>query len=129
MDNDKIKQESIKKISHNTFLLALDGDIDFQPESVHLLVDYMKKNKTLGAACGRIHPIGSGAMAWYQVFEYAVGHWLQKATEHVIGCVLCSPGCFSLFRACALMDDNVMAKYTTVSEEARHYVQYDQGEY
>ncbi|KAJ8965785.1 hypothetical protein NQ317_015734 [Molorchus minor] len=67
-------------------------------------------------------------MAWYQMFEYAVGHWLQKATEHVIGCVLCSPGCFSLFRAKALMDDNVMAKYTTVSEEARHYVQYDQGE-
>ena len=25
------------------------------------------------------------------------------------------------------MDDNVMAKYTTVSNEARHYVQYDQG--
>jgi hypothetical protein len=34
----------------------------------------------------------------YQKFEYAIGHWLQKATEHMIGCVLCSPGCFSLFR-------------------------------
>ena len=38
-------------------------------------------------------------MQWYQMFEYAIGHWLQKATEHVLGCVLCSPGCFSLFRA------------------------------
>lgn len=66
-------------------------------------------------------------MAWYQVFEYAIGHWLQKATEHMIGCVLCSPGCFSLFRGKALMDDNVMRKYTTKSQEARHYVQYDQG--
>lgn len=28
----------------------------------------------------------------------------------------------------ALMDDNVMAKYTTKSSQARHYVQYDQGE-
>ena len=37
-------------------------------------------------------------MYWYQAFEYAIGHWLQKATEHVMGCVLCSPGCFSLFR-------------------------------
>lgn len=129
MDNDQIQPDQIKKISENTFILALDGDIDFQPQSVHLLVDYMKKNRTLGAACGRIHPVGAGAMAWYQIFEYAVGHWLQKATEHVIGCVLCSPGCFSLFRACALMDDNVMAKYTTVSDEARHYVQYDQGNY
>lgn len=26
------------------------------------------------------------------------------------------------------MDDNVMAKYTTKSSQARHYVQYDQGE-
>lgn len=70
----------------------------------------------------------AGPMVWYQMFEYAIGHWLQKATEHMIGCVLCSPGCFSLFRGKALMDDNVMKKYTTKSDEARHYVQYDQGE-
>lgn len=127
MENDELTPERVGVISENTYLLALDGDIDFQPEAVHLLVDYMQRNKSLGAACGRIHPIGSGTIAWYQIFEYAVGHWLQKATEHVIGCVLCSPGCFSLFRAKALMDNNVMAKYTTKSEEARHYVQYDQG--
>ena len=46
----------------------------------------------------------------------------------VLGCVLCSPGCFSLFRGKALMDDNVMARYTTKSEAPRDYVQYDQGE-
>ena len=28
-------------------------------------------------------------MQWYQMFEYAIGHWLQKATEHMMGCVLC----------------------------------------
>ena len=115
-------------LAENTYILTLDGDIDFQPNAVTLLIDLMKKNKNLGAACGRIHPVGSGPMAWYQLFEYAIGHWLQKATEHVIGCVMCSPGCFSLFRAKALMDDNVMKRYTTKSEEARHYVQYDQGE-
>lgn len=115
-------------MAENTYLLTLDGDIDFQPHAVQLLIDLMKKNRNLGAACGRIHPVGSGPMAWYQVFEYAIGHWLQKATEHMIGCVLCSPGCFSLFRGKALMDDNVMRKYTTRSMEARHYVQYDQGE-
>lgn len=65
-------------------------------------------------------------MVWYQKFEYAIGHWLQKATEHVLGCVLCSPGCFSLFRGRALIDDNVMAKYTTKSEKPRDFVQYDQ---
>ena len=66
-------------------------------------------------------------MVWYQKFEYAISHWFQKATEHVLGCVLCSPGCFSLFRGSALMDDNVMKTYTTKPTEAIHYVQYDQG--
>ncbi|KAL8565048.1 hypothetical protein ACOMHN_003424 [Nucella lapillus] len=112
----------------NTFLLALDGDVDFQPDAVQILVDRMKQTPGLGAACGRIHPIGSGPMVWYQKFEYAVSHWLQKSTEHILGCVLCSPGCFSLFRGSALMDDNVMKRYTTPPSEARHYVQYDQGE-
>ena len=66
-------------------------------------------------------------MIWYQKFEYAISHWLQKATEHMIGCVLCSPGCFSMFRASSLMDDNVMGKYATLSSQAKHYIQYDQG--
>ena len=115
-------------IAQNTFLLALDGDVDFQPKAVHVLIDRMKVDDDLGAACGRIHPVGKGPMVWYQLFEYAIGHWLQKATEHVIGCVLCSPGCFSLFRGRALMENSVMKKYTTKSDQARHYVQYDQGE-
>ena len=37
-------------------------------------------------------------------------------------------GCFSLFRGSALMDFNVMAKYTTKSVRPLDYVQYDQGE-
>ena len=71
--------------------------------------------------------IVSGPMVWYQQFEYAVGHWLQKAAEHVFGCVLCCPGCFSLFRGSSLMDDNVMKMYTTKPTEARHYIQFEQG--
>ncbi|KAI1894599.1 hypothetical protein AGOR_G00117430 [Albula goreensis] len=67
-------------------------------------------------------------MVWYQKFEYAVGHWLQKTAEHVFGSVLCSPGCFSLFRGSALMDDNVLKRYTTTATRASEYVQYDQGE-
>ncbi|GAB6026597.1 hypothetical protein CHUAL_013009 [Chamberlinius hualienensis] len=124
-DLDTARKEAL---ASNTYILTLDGDIDFKPSAVQLLIDLMKKNKNLGAACGRIHPIGTGMMVWYQKFEYAIGHWLQKATEHMIGCVLCSPGCFSLFRAKALMDDNVMRRYTTKATEAHHYVQYDQGE-
>ncbi|ELT92107.1 hypothetical protein CAPTEDRAFT_22210, partial [Capitella teleta] len=122
--NSKSKQVE----AENTFILALDGDVDFRPEAVRLLLDLMNRDLSVAAACGRIHPIGSGPMVWYQKFEYAIGHWLSKSTEHVLGCVLCSPGCFSLFRGSALMDDNVMKTYTRRPTEAIHYVQYDQGE-
>lgn len=113
------------EIEENTFILALDGDIDFKPGAVGRLLDLME-DKSLGAACGRIHPIGAGPIVWYQKFEYAIGHWLQKATEHVTGCVLCSPGCFSLFRAKAIME--VMRTYASVADQAIEYLQYDQGE-
>ncbi|XP_049574396.1 chitin synthase 1 [Syngnathus scovelli] len=112
----------------NVYVLALDGDTDFQPKAVILLVDRLRMYENVGAACGRIHPTGMGPMVWYQKFEYAVGHWLQKTAEHVFGSVLCSPGCFSLFRASALMDDNVLKRYTTTATRAGEYVQYDQGE-
>ncbi|XP_030646448.1 chitin synthase chs-1-like [Chanos chanos] len=120
--------EALRKEKENTYILALDGDTDFQPSALMLLIDRLKLYPDVGAACGRIHPTGTGPMVWYQKFEYAVGHWMQKTAEHVFGCVLCSPGCFSLFRGAALMDDNVMKRYTTKATEASHYVQYDQGE-
>lgn len=62
----KVEDERRKElISENSYILTLDGDIDFKPACVHLLVDLMKKNRRLGAACGRIHPRGSGIMVWY----------------------------------------------------------------
>ncbi|XP_060063289.1 chitin synthase chs-2-like, partial [Ylistrum balloti] len=120
--------ETVRISADNTYFLALDGDVDFEPEAIRLLVDRMKKDPKVGATCGRIKPGGSGPVVWYQRFEYAIGHWLQKSAEHVFGCVLCSPGCFSMFRAKALMDDNVMRTYATLPTEPKHYLQYDQGE-
>ena len=52
---------------------------------------------------------------------------MQKATEHVLGSVLCSPGCFSMFRGNALLDKNVLKTYTRKAEQPREIVQYDQG--
>ena len=144
--------------SEDTFILALDGDMDFKPEAVVMLLEVMMKNDRIGAACGRIHPTGSGIIAGYQKFEYAVGHWLQKSTEDALGNVLCSPGCFSLFRLEALckkspimenvrnrmkiksedwekthsrmydLDKTPLEKYFTMSTTGRHSIQYDQGE-
>ena len=53
----------VKRLKENTFLLALDGDVDFEPSAVMLLVDLMKRDLRVAAACGRIHPTGSGTAA------------------------------------------------------------------
>jgi len=69
-------------IAKNTFILALDGDIDFKPDAVLLLLDLMKKDEKLGAACGRIHPTGTGkiwsliAILWHLC---APATYLQRA--------------------------------------------------
>ena len=49
-----------KTPSSMTFLMALDGDVDFQPEALQLLVDFLKRDTEVAAVCGRIHPTGSG---------------------------------------------------------------------
>jgi chitin synthase len=68
-------------------------------------------------------------MIWFQKMEYALSYWLQKTTEHSLGCVLCSPGCFSLYRASCLMDDNVMRMFAKKSEEPEEFVNHDLGKY
>lgn len=66
-------------MAENTYLLTLDGDIDFRPNAVQLLVDLMKKNRNLGAACGRIHPVGSGEHTLILVIlSFVYGNHLQN---------------------------------------------------
>ena len=49
-------------LSENTFILTLDGDVHFEPESIHFLVDDLRSNKEVAAVCGRTHPVGSGKL-------------------------------------------------------------------
>ena len=100
----------------NSYLLALDGDVDFEAEDFELVLNRMVRNSDVAACCNQIHPRGAGPLVWFQRFEYAVGHWFQKAAEHVLGCVLCSPGCFSLVRVSHLMEDNVMSMYKSLAK-------------
>ena len=58
--DDKTSRKAKRIMKHNTFILAIDGDVDFEPKAVRLLLDLMLRDKTVGAACGRIHPLGSG---------------------------------------------------------------------
>lgn len=65
----------LQKEKNNTYILALDGDTDFQPVAVMLLIDRLKLYPLVGAACGRIHPTGSG---WSNGQEFIVHFTLNK---------------------------------------------------
>jgi len=60
LENDELSDTDKELRAANTYILALDGDIDFEPEALSLLVDLMRHDPKVGAACGRIHPTGSG---------------------------------------------------------------------
>ena len=126
--------EKIDRSKYDPMFLALDGDINFQPIALHSVLDKLRANPLIGICCGRIHPQGHGPIYHYQMFEYAVAHWLQKAAEHVLGCVLCSPGCFSLMRADALVRntqaqvDSAISIYKSRPTDALSTVQWNQGE-
>ena len=111
-----------------TYLLALDGDVNFEAKDFELVLDRLSRNPDVAACCNQIHPAGSGPIVWFQRFEYAIGHWFQKSAEHALGCVLCSPGCFSLIRVEFLMRDNVMATYRSLAKSPFEKLMYDQGE-
>jgi hypothetical protein len=66
------KKEAIKK-ARRTFILALDGDVDFRPEALIHLVDLMKRSLTVAASCGRIHPNGSGSYLSARYFKDFLG--------------------------------------------------------
>lgn len=110
----------------NTFILTTDADINFKAESAVVLLDMLAHDFHVGAVSSRTHPKGYGPIYWYQIFDYAIGHWLQKPAEHILGCVLCCPGCFSIFRCSALQD--CLTKYSEEVHSASEFLTKDMGE-
>ncbi|XP_061191089.1 uncharacterized protein LOC133199272 [Saccostrea echinata] len=108
------------------YILTTDADVKFTPESVEALLDLMKRDSSVGAVCARTYPLGEGPLVWYQKFEYAIGHWFQKAAEHVLGSVLCAPGCFSVYRCSAIKD--IVPTYASSVERAFDFLIKDMGE-
>ena len=122
--NYRIKYSQIPK--DKAFILTTDADIDFTSDDVVALLDFLARDDGVGAVCARTHPLGSGPVVWYQIFDYAVGHWFQKAAEHILGCVLCCPGCFSAFRVSAV--EQVLSTYSSGVENGFDFLTKDMGE-
>ncbi|KAK3722284.1 hypothetical protein QZH41_016392 [Actinostola sp. cb2023] len=120
------RQRLLKVDDDEAFILTTDADVYFTHESMEALIDYMVQDNKIGAVCGRTHPMGNGPLVWYQIFDYAIGHWFMKVANHVFGSVLCCPGCFSLYRCKAVRD--VLKEYATNVNEAFEFLTKDMGE-
>ena len=119
-----IQQYKLNK--NRVFILTTDADVDFKYDSVLVLFDILVRNRRVGAVCARTHPLGTGPVVWYQKFDYTIGHWFQKSAEHILGCVLCCPGCFSMFRGTALK--SVLKEYRSDVDSAVDFLTKDMGE-
>ncbi|XP_028399424.1 uncharacterized protein LOC114522855 isoform X2 [Dendronephthya gigantea] len=120
------RMKQLNALEDDTYILTTDADIRFDVDSVEALLDLLMRDPNVGAVCGRTHPLGHGPMVWYQMFDYAIGHWLQKVANHVLGSVLCCPGCFSVYRAKALRD--VLSLYSSSADRAIDFLTKDMGE-
>ena len=123
---ENLENQENRILKEKAFILTTDADVDFTSNDVVALLDILAKDAKVGAVCGRTHPLGSGPVVWYQIFDYAIGHWFQKAAEHVLGSVLCCPGCFSAFRVSALED--VLDIYSSSVENGFDFLTKDMGE-
>ncbi|XP_053392207.1 chitin synthase chs-2-like [Mercenaria mercenaria] len=117
---------TITATEEDVFILTTDGDVKFTSNSIAFLLDLMVRDDSVGAVCARTFTLGNGPVVWYQDFEYAIGHWFQKAAEHVIGSVLCSPGCFSVYRCKAIRE--VLTTYASNVNRATDFLTKDMGE-
>ncbi|XP_053387016.1 chitin synthase-like isoform X2 [Mercenaria mercenaria] len=113
-------------MEEESYILTTDADVQFTLDNVEALLDFMTLDYSVGAVCARTHPLGSGPVVWYQKFDYAIAHWFQKASEHVIGSVLCAPGCFSVYRCKAIRE--VLPLYASNVEQAEEFLTKDMGE-
>ena len=59
-ERDDLTSRDLQDKADYTFLLALDGDVDFEPKAFILLLDFMRRDNIVGAVCGRVHPMGAG---------------------------------------------------------------------
>ncbi|KAL3887058.1 hypothetical protein ACJMK2_027014 [Sinanodonta woodiana] len=123
---DFLMEQSSEARADETYILCTDADVYFNANNVEALLDLMTRDPSVGAVCARTHPQGNSPLVWYQTFEYAIGHWFQKAAEHVLGSVLCAPGCFSVYRCNAIRD--VLPTYATNVESSFDFLTKDMGE-
>lgn len=116
-----------EKLAENSYVLFTSGAARFKPATVTRLLEILKNGGHIGATTCRLRPIGTGPVVWYQKFEYSMRYWLDRATEHMLGSLLRIRSGFTMYRAAALMDDNVVKKFAMIPENSKEFIQFRLG--
>ncbi|XP_055338625.1 chitin synthase chs-2-like [Paramacrobiotus metropolitanus] len=116
-----------EQFADSSYVLFTSGTVRFKPHAVTKLLDILKQGNHIGAATCRIRPVGTGPLVWYQMFEYAMRYWMDRSTEHMLGSLLRIRTGFTMFRAAALMDDNVIKKFAMIPDDSKEFIQFRLG--
>ena len=127
-DKNELTTKRMQFNEDNTFILTVDGDMQFHPNAIIMLVDVLLDRPDVGAVCGTTLPAGSGVLEIFQRYEYGFQHCLSKTTEGALGSIFCVPGCFSVLRGKALLNANILKKFASEAVKPAHFLKYDQGE-
>lgn len=92
-----------KNASGEVFVMV-DSDSYLDPEGIYRLVQGFHDPR-VGAIAGHTRAIvePDNVISKMESVRYFVAHKMMKTAESVFGCVTCCPGCFSAYRASAVM--------------------------
>ncbi len=91
------------KLAAAPYIITVDSDSTIQKDALHKIIAPLVKNPKIAAVAGRPQPQNSAAIIPKMLnVTFALAFDFNRAAQHSLKCVLCTPGCFSAYRTAAI---------------------------
>lgn len=92
-------------VAKGNIFVFIDSDSFVQPTAIQRIVEHFLDDRTVGAVAGNtgVENVGRNLLTKMQSARYGVSYEIFKTAESVFGTVSCCSGCFSAYRAAAMM--------------------------
>lgn len=86
--------------SYYEYILMVDSDTEIFSDAMNRLVSVMIHDSKIMGLCGEtlLSNEKESLITMIQVYEYFISHHLAKQFESLFGSVTCLPGCFTMYR-------------------------------